>query len=80
MEYKMPFLLPKVTATCNILNHTAIYSASHCAFIVVYHRLCSPTMSTKGSPPKTAYMAPPGGQFGSQQCRDDNSESPDNGT
>jgi hypothetical protein len=37
-------------------------------------------MSTKGSPPKTANMAPPGGQFGSQQCCDDNSESPENGT
>ena len=34
-------------------------------------------MSTKGSPLKTVNMAPPGGLFGSQQCGDDNSESPD---
>jgi hypothetical protein len=29
-------------------------------------------MSTNGSPPKTANMAPPGGLFGSQQRPDDN--------
>jgi len=34
-------------------------------------------MSTKGSPLKTVSMAPPCGQFGSQQCGDHNSESPD---
>jgi len=34
-------------------------------------------MLTQGSPPKTVNMAPPGGLFGSQQCGDDNSESPD---
>jgi len=34
-------------------------------------------MPTKGSPPKTVNMAPPGGLFGLQQCGDDNSESQD---
>jgi hypothetical protein len=34
-------------------------------------------MSTKGSPPKTVNMAPPGCLFGLQQCCDNNSESPD---
>jgi hypothetical protein len=34
-------------------------------------------MSTKGSPPNTVNVAPPGGQCASQQCGDDNSESPD---
>jgi len=34
-------------------------------------------MSTKGSPPKTVNMAPPGGEFGLQQHRDIKSESPD---
>jgi len=37
-------------------------------------------MLTKGSPQKTVNMAPPGGQFGSQQRGDDNSESPDKST
>jgi len=34
-------------------------------------------MWTKGSPPKTVNMAPPGGQFCLQQRGDDNSESPE---
>ena len=34
-------------------------------------------MSTKGFPPKTVNMAPPGGLFSSQQRGDDNAESPD---
>jgi len=34
-------------------------------------------MSTKGSPPKTVNMAPPGGLFALQQRGDENSESPD---
>jgi hypothetical protein len=37
-------------------------------------------MSTTRSAPKTANMVPWGGLFGSQQRRDDHSESPDNGT
>jgi len=32
----------------------------------------------KGSPPKTVNMAPPGDLFGSQQCGDDDVESPAN--
>ena len=80
MGYKKPFLPPKVTATCNILNHTLIYSTSHRASIIVYHQLCSQTMSTKESPPKTVIMAPLRGLFGLKNCRDDYSESPDNGT
>jgi hypothetical protein len=35
-------------------------------------------MSTNGSPPKTANMAPPGGLFGSQQRPDDNVGASDN--
>jgi hypothetical protein len=37
-------------------------------------------MSTKGSPPKAANIAPGGGLFGSQQRHHNNSESPDNVT
>jgi len=78
MGYKKPFIPPKVTATCNILNHTLIYSISLLASIVVYHHLCSKNMSTNGSPPKRANMAHLGGLFGKQQCREDNSESSEN--
>jgi len=35
-------------------------------------------MSTNGSPPKTANMAPPGGLFGSQQCPDNDVGASDN--
>jgi len=80
MGYKKPIIPPKVTATCNILNHTLIYSTSHCTSIVVYHHVCSENVSTKGSPPKTANMAPPGSQFGSRQRRDDTSGFLDNGS
>jgi len=59
----MPFIPPKVTATCTILNHTCIYALSHPASIVLYHHLCSKNMSTNGSPPKTAHIVRPGGQF-----------------
>jgi len=45
---------------------------------VVYHHLCSQHMSTNGSPPKTANMAGPGGQFRMQQRREDNLESLEN--
>jgi len=78
MGYKKRFIPPKVTATCNILNHTLIYSISLLASIVVYHHLCSQTVSTNGSPPKTGNMARPGGLFGTQQRREDNSESSEN--
>jgi len=37
-------------------------------------------MSTKGFPLKTVIIAPPGSRFGSQQCGDDNSQSPDKGS
>jgi len=80
MGYKKPFIPPKVSATCNILNHTPIHSTSHHSSIVVYHHLGSQNMLTKGSPPKTENMAPPGGLFGLQQRRDDNSGSSDNGS
>jgi len=76
--YNKPSIPPKVTATCNLLNHTPIYSTSHFASIVDYHHLSSQRMSTKGSPPKTANMAPPGGLLASEERDDDNSESSDN--
>jgi hypothetical protein len=38
--YKKPFTPPKVTVTCNILNHTPMYSISYLAYIVVHHNLC----------------------------------------
>jgi hypothetical protein len=37
----MPFIPLKVTATCNILNHTPIDAISHLASRVVYHYLGS---------------------------------------
>jgi len=78
MGYKTPFIPPKVTATCNILNDTLIYSISLLAAIVVYKYLGSQNMSTNGSPPKTANMARPVGPFGMQQRPEDSSESSDN--
>jgi len=78
MGYKKPFILPKVTATCNIVNHTLIHSVSFLASIVVYHHVCSQNMSTNGSPPKTANMACSGGRFSTQQRHEDNSESSEN--
>jgi len=65
---------------CTILNHTLIYPTLHLESIVVYHHLCSQSMSANGSPPKTVNMAPQGGLFGWQQRRDDNSGSSDNGS
>ena len=38
--YKPPFIPLMVAATCNILNHTPIYSITYFACIVVYHFLC----------------------------------------
>ena len=44
MGYKKLIIPPKVTVTCNILNHTPIYSTSHGTSIVVttifVHRTC----------------------------------------
>jgi len=80
MGYKKPIIPPKVTATCNIHNHTPIYSTSHHRSIVVHHHLCSQNMSTKGFLPKTPNMAPLGGQFGSQWRHVDDSGSSDNGS
>jgi len=74
MRYKKPFIPPIVTATCNILNQTAINSTSHCASIAVHHHLCSQSMLIKGSPPKAADIAPPGSQFRMQHRQNDNSE------
>jgi len=78
MGYKKPFVPPKVTATCNILNHTLIYSISFLTSIVVYHHLCSQKMSTNGSPLKTANMARPDGLFSTQQRCEDNSDTLEN--
>ena len=75
MGYKKPFIPPKVTATCNILNHTLFDSISLLASIVVYHHLGSQNMSTNGSPRKTANMARPSGEFGTHHSREDHSES-----
>jgi len=80
MGYTKPIIPLKVIAICNILNHTPSYSTSHHTSIVVYHHVCSPNMSMKGSPLQTANRAPPGGLFGSQQCCDDNSGSSDDGS
>jgi len=78
MGYKRPFLPLKVTATCNILNHTPIYFISLHAPRVVYHHLCSHNMSTNGSPPKTANMAALGVLFGTRKWLEDNSEPSEN--
>jgi len=67
-------MLPKLTAACNILNHTPIYSVLHLASIVVYHHLYWQNMTTNRSPPKTANMAPLCGLCGMRQRREDNSE------
>jgi len=80
MGYKKPFILPKVTATCNILNQTPMYSTSHRASRGVNNLLCSQNMSTNGSPTKRANMATPGGWFGFRQLSDDNSGSSDDGS
>ena len=74
MGYKKPFIPPKVTATCNTLNHTAIYSISLLASIVGYHHLYSQIMSTNGATPKSANMALLGGLFCTRQHRDDTLE------
>jgi len=73
----MRFIPPKVTSTCNILNHTPIDCISHLALIVFYYHLCSRRMLKNGSPSMGANMAPQGGLFRTQQRRDDNSESSD---
>jgi len=78
MGYKIPFIPPKVTATCNILNHTVIYSVSLLASIVVYLHLCSQNMSMNRHPVKAANMARPRRVFGTEQCHKVNSESSEN--
>jgi len=80
MGDEKPFIPPKVTATCTLLNHIPINSTSHGANIVVYHQLFSQNISTKGSPRKTAKIYPLGGLFGYHQRRDDNSGSSDIGS
>jgi hypothetical protein len=45
-----------------------VFTTSHCAH----------TIATNRYPPKTTIMAPPGGQFGLQQCPDDNMTASDN--
>jgi len=78
MRYKKPFIPLKVTATCNILTHAQIHPISHLPSIVVYHHRCSPTMSTTGSPPKTANMTSPGIPFVSRYLHVNISASLDN--
>jgi len=73
-----PFIPPKVTTTCNILNITPIYSTSPLEYIVVYHQRCWLSMLTKGSPLRTVKWPPLCGLFGSQPCHDNNSGSCDN--
>jgi len=78
MGYKNHFIPPKITAICNILKHTPIYSKSHYTCIVVYHHYWSKSMSKNGSPLKRANSAPPDGRFGYQQRLDNYSGSWDN--
>lgn len=78
MGIKNPFTLLKVTATCNTLYHTAIYSLSLLESIVDYHQLCSQNMSTNKSPPKPVSLAPPSGQSGMHQHSRDNWQSSEN--
>jgi len=66
MGYKMTSILPKDTATCNILNHTPIYSISLLVSIILDHYYCSQNKLTNGSPPITANIASQGGLFHSQ--------------
>jgi len=73
MGSKKPFIPLKVTATCNILNHTLIYSISLRTSIVVYHYLFSQSMLTNGSPRKIVNMASLGGPFHTPQHPEDNS-------
>jgi len=72
MGYKKPFIPPKVTATCNKLNHTLIYSISRLASIVVCHHRGSQNMTTNESLQMIANMARPAGLFGTQRRRGDN--------
>jgi len=78
MGYKKPFIPQKVTAPCNILTYTLNHSISLVESIVVYHHLGLQNMSTNRSPLKTVNMAGPGGPFGTQQRREDNSKSSEN--
>ena len=78
MGYKKPFIPPKVTATCNLLYHTPIYSIPLLASIVVYIHHCSQNMSTNRSPPQLVYMVCQGALFSTQQRHEDNSESLEN--
>jgi hypothetical protein len=75
MGYQKALIPPKVTAICNILNHTLIYSISLLPSIVVYHHHCSQNMSTNGYSPKKVNMAHPGDVFGAQQRSEDTSKS-----
>jgi len=78
MGYKNPFIPPKVTATCNILNHTPICFISYLVSMVVYHHFDSQNMSMNRSPLKTVNMAAPGGLFDTQECCVGNAESSEN--
>jgi len=78
MEYKKLFILPNITATCNILNHTLNYSISHHTSIVVFHHHDSQNMSMNGTPPKTTNVAPAGSLNGTQQWCQHNSEPSEN--
>jgi len=75
MGSKKPFPALKVNATCNILNHTPIYSTALLASIVAYRQLCWQNRLTSSSPPKAANMPSPGGLSGTQLCRKCNPES-----
>jgi len=55
-----------------------MYSISLLTTVVVNHHLLSWNMSINGSPLKTINIAPPGGQFGAEQHREDNSQPSEN--
>jgi len=71
MWYMKPFIPKKITATCNILNHTPTHSTSHLASIVVVDNVCSQSRSINISPLKTANMASPGSLFGMYKHHED---------
>jgi len=80
MWYKMPFIPPKFTTTCNMVKHTPIYPTCYRQSMVDYLGLCSERMSMKGSKGMISRKAPLGGQFSLQQPCDNNSGSSYNGS
>jgi len=75
MQYMIPIVPQNVIGTCNVIKQGSNDPISHLTYIVVYNQPWSLSISTNGSSPLTAIVAPPGSLAGLDRWFEDNSRS-----